>query len=384
MPKIKERKFEIHSINSYSLTVVIFAAMKKIQILLFVLAFSAAQHTLAQQDSIPALSFQAYAELYYSYDGSNPANHEKPGFIYNHKRHNEVNLNLAMVKGAYNKDGLRGNLALMAGNYAQYNLAAEPEWARFVYEANVGVKISKKQNLWLDAGIMPSHIGFETAVGADCWNLTRSMVAENSPYYETGVKLSYSNQKENFSMALLALNGWQKVAKPDFIQRPSFGMQFTFKPTAALTLNYSNFIGTDKPDSLKALRTYHNLYAIYEPAGRVSLIAGVDVGTDKYNAKQYGTWYAPVLIIRYTSKNNCRIALRGEYFYDNKEIIVGTGTANGFQTAGLSANIDCPIHKKLLWRTEVKTFQSRDDIFTRNKTATGSNFSATTALCLRL
>jgi hypothetical protein len=82
----------------------------------------------------------------------------------------------------------------MIGNYAQYNLLTEPTWAQFIYEANVGFKISRKQNVWLDAGIMPSHIGFESAVSADCWTLTRSILAENSPYYETGVKISYTNQ----------------------------------------------------------------------------------------------------------------------------------------------------------------------------------------------
>jgi hypothetical protein len=34
-----------------------------------------------------------------------------------------------------------------------------------VYEANVGGKfLVAKHNLWIDAGIMPSHIGFESAI----------------------------------------------------------------------------------------------------------------------------------------------------------------------------------------------------------------------------
>jgi hypothetical protein len=36
---------------------------------------------------------------------------------------------------------------------------------------------------------MPSHIGFESVISADCWTLTRSLLAENSPYYETGMRL---------------------------------------------------------------------------------------------------------------------------------------------------------------------------------------------------
>ncbi len=44
---------------------------------------------------------------------------------------------------------------------------------------------------------MPSHIGFESAVGSDCWNLTRSILAENSPYFESGIKLNYTNKKQD-------------------------------------------------------------------------------------------------------------------------------------------------------------------------------------------
>lgn len=59
---------------------------------------------------------------------------------------------------------------------------------------------------------MPSHLGFESAVGIDCWNLTRSILAENSPYYETGIKLNYTNKKQDLYIAFHLLNGWQKIA----------------------------------------------------------------------------------------------------------------------------------------------------------------------------
>jgi hypothetical protein len=112
--------------------------------------------------------------MYYSYDFSNPQNFEKPDFNYNYKKHNQLNVNLAFVKLGYQSSRVRSNLALMTGNYAMYNLSAEPNWAKPLLEANIGYKISKQQNIWVDAGVMPSHIGFESAVGADCWNLTRS------------------------------------------------------------------------------------------------------------------------------------------------------------------------------------------------------------------
>src|SRR5690606_16131956 len=147
----------------------------------------------AQPDASSRFTFSAYGELYYGYDFSRPDDHERPFFVYNHKRHNEVNANLLLVRGTYTDSLVRANLGLMAGTYAQYNLSAEPGWAQFIYEATIGLKLSRRRNLWLDAGIMPSHLGYESVIGADNWTLTRSLAAEGSPYYETGIRLIHTS-----------------------------------------------------------------------------------------------------------------------------------------------------------------------------------------------
>ncbi len=336
----------------------------------------------AQKDSLTVFSFSAYGETYYGYDFSNPANHEKPPFLYNFKRHNEVNINLVYVKGSYTATKTRANLALMAGNYAQYNLAAEPTLSQVIYEANVGLKLSKRKNLWLDVGILPSHIGFESAVGADCWTLTRSLVAENSPYYETGIKLGFTNARENLTANLLLLNGWQRIQRPEGINRLSAGMQLNWKPNPSLTLNYSNFIGTDKPDSLHALRMYHNFYGIWE-VGKWGVIAGFDVGTDKMADGNYGAWVTPVVIVRWKVLEQIRLACRAEYFGDPDEILISTGTENGFRTWGFSANLDYQISEKMLCRVEGRWLRADDSIFTLGDRPSQNNVAATVSLSAR-
>ncbi len=336
---------------------------------------------IAQNKTLENLTFNGYAEMYYSYDFSNPANHEKPNFIYNHKRHNELNANLILAKTSYNDKNVRANLGLMAGNYAQYNLSAEPIWAQFIYEANIGIKLSSKYNLWLDAGIMPSHIGFESAVSADCWTLTRSMLAENSPYYETGLKIGFTNKKENLNLAFLVLNGWQKIKKPDAIQYPSVGFQLNYKLTDNVLFNYSNFIGTDKPDSLNAIRTYHNLFLQYNADKKFGVILGFDIGTDKYDVKNFGSWFSPVAIARYQLSKKFNLAFRGEYYFDKHQIIIPTNTKNGFQVLGLSSNFDYKINDNVMWRLEGKMYNAKDELFLNNEK---NNFSMTTNLTLKL
>jgi hypothetical protein len=336
--------------------------------------------TFSQNDSLKKLNFSAYGELYYSYDFSNPQNNEKSNFLYNHKRHNELNANLILLKANYLDKNYRANLGLMAGNYAQYNLSSEPTWAQFIYEANIGVKLSQKQNIWLDAGIMPSHIGFESAVSADCWTLTRSLLAENSPYYETGIKLSYTSKNEKLNLSALYLNGWQKISKPNYIQKPSFGTQINYRLSKKLLLNYSTFFGADKPDSINAIRQFHNFYLQYEPTNKFGIIAGFDIGRDKFNPTTYGTWYSPVLIIKQSINEKTRIAIRGEYYSDPKQIIITTGTTNGFQTFGFSSNLDYDLNDKIKCRIEGKMFQSKDKIFVNEI----NNYSITTNMTIKL
>lgn len=322
--------------------------MKKIKFILLFIVLQA-----SAQEKLP-VNFSGYGELYYNYNTEQPANHENEPFYYNYKRHNELNLNLIYAKANYDTGNLRANLALMAGNYAQYNLASEPTWAQFIYEANLGFKISKTKNLWIDAGILPSHIGFETAVGADNYTLTRSILAENSPYYEMGAKLSYTNTKNNFTYSLLVLNGWQRIQRLDSVQKPSMGMQFTYKPKENITLNYSNFIGSTLPDSYHTWRVFHNLYTIYDITKKWSFIAGFDIGTDKYDRQHYGYWYAPVVIGRYSLSEKSKLAFRIENYNDKNQIVVSYPNSTKTNIWGYSINYDQTVLKNLLWRIECK------------------------------
>jgi hypothetical protein len=336
-------------------------------------------NTFAQTDSTASFSFSGYAEAYYLYDFAQPDDHERPDFLYNHKRHNEVNINLAFAKAAYASQKTRANFALMVGNYAQYNLAAEPTWAQFAYEANIGVKLSKTQNLWLDAGIMPSHIGFESAIGADCWTLSRSLMAENSPYFEAGAKLSFLDKNEKLTVAALLLNGWQRISRVDGYNKPAVGFQFNYKLTDQLTVNYSNFIGSDKPDDADVQRIYHNFYTQWQGKD-VALTAGVDSGREG----DQGNWWTPVLMLRWEMAEKWRLAGRFEYFSDPDQVLVATASPNGFELVGTSLNLDFAINDHALLRFEGRHFMAKDEIFVdRGSNSTTENFVLATALCVK-
>lgn len=341
-------------------------------------AIGASAQDSTKQPTSP-LTFSGYAEGYYSYDFNQPSNNLRPGFLYNYNRHNEFTLNLGFVKATYAADRVRANLAVGVGTYMNANYAAEPGTLKNVFEADAGYKLSAKKNLWFDIGILPSHIGFESAVGKDNWTLTRSLVAENSPYFEGGARLSYTSDNGKLLVAGLLLNGWQRIQRVEANSLASYGTQVYYKPSDKITLNYSTFFGTDKPDSARLWRYYHNLYGIFQLTPVVGFTAGFDIGMEQKakNGSEYNNWYAPVGILRITPAGKWAFALRGEYFSDEHGVIISTGTANGFKTLGGSMNIDYLPQANVALRLEGRYLNSKDAVFSKDGLVRDNNTAIT-------
>ncbi len=339
----------------------------------------------AQQDTtqIPKLAISGYLEAYYLRDFNNPIGNTRPGFVYSHNRTNEVNINLALLKATYETTNTRANLALGVGTYMNANYSAEPGVLKNIYEANAGVRLSKKHNLWIDAGIFSSHLGFESAIGKDNWTVTRSIFADNSPYFETGAKISYTSASGKLFLSGLVLNGWQRIQRLDGSSLPAFGHQLVYKPTDKWTINSGSFIGSDKADSVRQMRYFHNLYAIYQVNEKLGITFGFDIGAEEKakGSSTYNLWYTPVLIARYATTERFSLTARGEYYNDKHGVIVSTGTAQGFQTFGYSLNADYAILPNVLWRTELRNLTNKDAIFLdRSNKLLKNSVTAVTAL----
>ncbi len=333
------------------------------------------------QDKPAPLQFSGYVETYYAYDFSRPANGERPDFLYNYDQHNEFNINLAYLKAAYTGEQIRSNLAIMAGTYAQANLILEPELARYVFEANAGVKLAKNKNLWLDVGIMPSHIGFESAIGKDCWTLSRSIIAENSPYYESGAKVTYISSDEKWQMSGLLLNGWQRIARTNRSNIPDFGSQLLYKPSDRFTFNWSTYIGKESYTTALLNRYFNNLYVQSQLNSKWGMLAGFDIGAQERsqdnNALDY--WWSRVFIVRYTPRDYFRLALRIEDYVDPRNVILNL-TSTEFRVQGASLNLDFIKSKYGMLRIEPRYLYSVNPIFVKGNQLVNSNFAFTVAL----
>lgn len=311
------------------------------------------------------LTLTGFIDLYYQYDLDEPASKDRPAFLYNHKRHNEFNVNLALLKLSYAKKKLRANLGLMAGTYPQYNLAAEPSLLQHVFEANAGYAFNDKWSV--DAGILPSHIGLETAVSKDNWNLSRSILAENTPYYESGIKLNYV-PNDKWSASVLVLNGWQNIKETN--SGKAVGTQVQFKPNNKLLLNSSTFIGNEKPDSARQTRLFHNFFATYAVSKKWNTAFLFDIGTENKN-----TWYGTALLVQHLFTEKFSSSFRFEYYKDSGGVIVSVSQPGGFQTTGFAINFDYTPVKNISFRAEARYLHSANDIFIKDGISKKNNFS---------
>ncbi len=261
---------------------------------------SAQDSTKAVNSSPSPLTFGAYVDTYYSYDFNNLINNTKPLFLYSFNKNNKVSVNLALIKGSYVTNRIRANLALAAGTYMNANYAAEPGLLGNFYEGNMGLKLSEENNLWLDVGVFPSHIGLESAVGKDNCTLTRSMGADNTPYFESGAKISHTSENEKWFVSALILNGWQHIKPVDGNTMPSFGIQISYKLSPGITLNSSTFLGSDKPDRTRQMRYFHNFYGIFKLNDELAATIGFDIGIEQRNRNSsiMNMWFNTEIILR--------------------------------------------------------------------------------------
>lgn len=323
----------------------------------------------------PNLAISGFADVFYVYDFNRPQGPIRQPFLYNHNRHNEFNLNLGLLKLALENPKYRVALALQTGTYANDNYAAEPGVLKHIFEAHIGVSLNAKNDLWLDAGILPSHIGFESAISMDNPTLTRSILAENSPYFLTGAKLGYT-PNEKWEIAVLLVNGWQRIERLEGNSLLSFGTQLTYSPKEDLTLNWSTFIGTDDPDPARRMRYFNNLYGQFRLTPKLDLTAGFDLGIqqDAKGSSRYDTWLSPILIGQYSLNQFLKTAVRVEYYQDKTGIIIPTETTNGFQTTGISLNLDYLPISNLVCRLEGRWINSKDPIFGTRTSPSNNNF----------
>jgi hypothetical protein len=342
----------------------------------------------AASDTSPKITFGGFVDGYYAFDFNRPVNFDR-AYTTQPARHNEFNVNLAFVEAKIDGPGYRGRLALQTGTSVQSNYAGEPrngsvsgpDLSRLIQEAFVGVKVA--DHVWLDGGIFLSHIGMESFISRDNPMYTRSLVADYSPYYESGARLTWQPSPALTAM-LLVVNGWQVISETNAAK--SVGVHVDYAPTPRMTYTWFNYLGDEAPDSAARhqYRFYNGIGLKGSVASALQVMAEADYGWQGH-AADTGTssWYGAMLTGRYQATPLAALIARAERYDDRDQAIVSTGTPYGLRANGLSLGVDVAPQPHVIWRTELRGLRGDHAVFPKGSgTASASDTFVVTSLGL--
>jgi len=326
----------------------------------------------------------AYFDVFYAYDFNRPQTPIRQPFFFNHNRHHSININHALIRGSYSSQRVRARLGFHSGTYVQDNYASENTLQSFLYEANVSLALDKHEKFWFAAGIMESHLGFEGTIAPNNHTLTRSMCAENSPYYNSGASMTYQ-PKATWKFQALALNGWQSIRRVQGNNFLSYGTRINYA-SEKMELNWSTFLGTNDPDSTRRMRYFSNLYAVYSWKNNFTLTFGFDYGLQQKEkgSETYHHWYNFTAIGKMALSDKLNAAFRVEYFKDYNLVVMQSFNGQPFEVYGSSLNFDYQVNQNLLFRIESRLLVSPNELFIKNDLPQKNNVHVVGSMIFRI
>ncbi len=312
-------------------------------------------------DTTTKIRWNGFVDTYYAYDINRPADGERR-FTTQPVRHDEANVNLAWLGVTMARARSRARVALQTGTSVQSNYTGEPrngassgpDLARLIQEAVAGVKLS--DNVWIDGGIYYSYIGLESWSSSDNLTYTRSLVGEYSPYYLSGVKLTWQATPK-ITAQLHAINGWQNISENN--RSKAFGVRVDYAASANVTVSYANFVGNERPvGSQSELRVFNQLMAKGSFASGTQWQGQVDIGHQGDH-----DWYGLVAIARQPVTSRAALVGRMERYADPDQVIISTSTAGGFVGNGASAGVDVTVDNGVRWRTELRGIRTTKALY---------------------
>jgi len=325
------------------------------------------------QETPSTVAYSAFIDGTFGYDWNDLPTRKRP-YTTQPYYADEVALNLGYVDATLQTDEYHGRLALQYGSSVVANYAAEPElFFRYIQEGFIGTELA--EGLTLDVGIFFSHIGMESWISRDNINLSRSLIAENSPYYQSGARLLYT-LSASIKGELYLVRGWQNVSDAS---QPAVGSRFIYTASPSLSLQHSTFVG-----DVSGGRLFNHVGFSKSLSQGVRLVGGYDLGLQERRADTTAIWHGWALSTQVEVSAPVRLGFRVERYSDPSQVIVQSLSSSSFTTVGLSCNLDYALTSQLVWRTEYRAFIGSGNIFPDKGGFSSSDSVAQTSLAYSL
>jgi hypothetical protein len=334
-----------------------------------------AGHAQAAPDTSIKFTFGGFIDAYYAYDVDRPPKIDRSffgGALFTTQpaRHDEFNVNLAYLETNISGKRLHGRFALQAGTSVQSNYNSEPtigivsgpSLSRMIQEAYAGYQLAP--SLWIDAGIFYSNAGLETWASKDNPTYTRSLVADYSPYYSSGVR-AFWQATPQLVARLDVINGWQNISETN--SEKGVGLRLDYTAKANLTVSYYNLFNDEVASGGQVgtrLRIFNGAGAKLIVA-RTTLLGELDYGTLRPSSSGVtsSNWWGFTAIARQQLAATIALVGRVERYSDPGQVNIMTGLPNPFRGNGASLGVDVTPQAGLMWRSEARGFFVGDAIF---------------------
>lgn len=322
--------------------------MKHLLTLIILIPFYALGNSI---DPLPMYSLQFYGEGYFGMSTYQNRRFQED-FYYNHHQLRSPKINYAQVLFEKKYNTWQYQLGIHDGVYVRRNYADQPTISQLLSHANIQYSAQKLPGLKIMAGIFPSHIGFESVRSDANLTASRSMLAENSPYYESGIQSQYQPINNKWKVGIYLLTGWQQAQIVTPAENWSVGWSSQYNPLSNWSIYYNGFKGFTHTASNQS-RSYHNFYTQYQN-NKWNIIFGFDYGTAEENSSKK-EWYSPVGIVQMQCAKSCKMALRYEYMqFPSSNFLLIDGNTNWDRRTATSLNFDYTSKRNWLWRIEYK------------------------------
>jgi hypothetical protein len=317
------------------------------------------------------LYFSGFFEIYYVYDfRCGEPGQKRQSFLFNYNRHREITLNVGSVKTTWTHRKWSAEMGIHAGTYVKDNYSSENSLlSRF---SELSITRNFRNSFSIRAGIMPSFIGFESVMPFEQLTLTRSLLAENSPYYFTGIMLG-KKFKKIAEFSFYALTGWQRILPLQGRKMPAFGARLWLSYSNGVSFNLSTYFDPLNTDTVHNGRKFVNSYIIYNKK-LFSVIAGYDIGFQpKSNSRnEINLWHGASFVFQYRFDKLWASSLRWEFYSDKSLVIISSPLP--FFVRGISGNVDFQI-QHLLFRIEIRHISGLYPVIACNRNFTNRNLS---------
>lgn len=249
------------------------------------------------------IAIHGWLDGYYAWNDRHPQFNFIPGTGTTAHRADEPALNVAALDIARDPKPVGFHVTLATGDSADIVHGSEAHKTfRYIYQASASYAV---HGTTFEAGVYPSHIGFEGFFSKDNWNYTRGWLGEFSPYYQSGIKASRPFGK-HWSAQVHLLRGWQNVTS----HAPrAIGTQVAYDDgrTSATLNTYAD-----------PHRKFGDFIATYKITDKLTVATSIDRGRERP-----ANWLGVAVWSRYALDARNAVAFRAERFRDPNAGISG-------------------------------------------------------------